>query len=822
MRISLKWLSEYVDLSGLPGWTQAHVPLEGAEELGRRLTAVGLEVEAIERTGANLDGVVAARIVSSEKHPDAEKLSITRIDRGEGELLQVVCGAKNVQVGDLVPLATVGTTLPGGARIEKARLRGVESSGMLCSARELGLAEEASGLLVLPRDVRPGTPIARALGIDDVLLEVNVTPNRPDALSHVGIAREVAALLGRNVKLPAPGLVEAGAPAAGAVKVRIEAPEKCARYAARVIEGVRIGPSPLWLARRLEASGVRSLSNVVDATNYVLLELGHPLHAFDLDKVAGHEIVVRTARPGERLTTLDGKERALEPDDLLIADRDRGSALAGVMGGGDSEISAGTTRVLLESAWFEPATVRRTSRRQGLKSEASYRFERGADPGMVIPAVDRCAALIAALSGGAVRPGVVDVHPRPARAPEVRLRWRRPAEILGMEVPGEEVRRILIGLGFEERARDAEGALFAVPSWRVDVSIEEDLIEEIVRTRGYDAIPETLPPNAVETPAESAEAQALARIRAALEAGGFSEAVNFSFVAARELEPFEPRTVTGGGSGRAPGIALKNPISADLALMRTTLVPSLLRNAAHNRRQRVEDLRLYEIARAYWPNPRPGDDPSSESIQVAGVLLGRRHPVGWAASPDAVDFHDAKAAVAGVLEELGIPDVEWVARGGNWLHPRTSARLVVRNEPGRESLGEVGELHPRVAEAFELPRGVFAFELHLDALLRAARLVPQHRAVPRFPAVLRDLAVVVDEEVTAASAEAVVREEPLVEAVTLFDVYRGAPLPAGKKNLALAIRYRAQDRTLTDAEADAAHGRIVKRLGERVGAELRG
>jgi phenylalanyl-tRNA synthetase beta chain len=547
MRISLKWLSEYVDLSGLPGWTQAHVPLEGAEELARRLTAVGLEVEAIERTGANLDGVVAARIVSSEKHPDAEKLSITRIDRGEGELLQVVCGAKNVQVGDLVPLATVGTTLPGGARIEKASLRGVESSGMLCSARELGLAEEASGLLVLPRDVKPGTPIARALGIDDVLLEVNVTPNRPDALSHVGIAREVAALLGRNVKLPAPGLVEAGAPAAGAVKVRIEAPEKCARYAARVIEGVRIGPSPLWLARRLEASGVRSLSNVVDATNYVLLELGHPLHAFDLDKVAGHEIVVRTARPGERLTTLDGKERALEPDDLLIADRDRGSALAGVMGGGDSEISAGTTRVLLESAWFEPATVRRTSRRQGLKSEASYRFERGADPGMVIPAVDRCAALIAALSGGAVRPGVVDVHPRPARAPEVRLRWRRPAEILGMEVPGAEVRRILIGLGFEERARDAEGAMFAVPSWRVDVSIEEDLIEEIVRTRGYDAIPETLPPNAVETPAESAEAQALARIRAALEAGGFSEAVNFSFVAARELEPFEPRAVTAGG-----------------------------------------------------------------------------------------------------------------------------------------------------------------------------------------------------------------------------------------------------------------------------------
>jgi phenylalanyl-tRNA synthetase beta chain len=808
MRISLKWLSEYVDLPAV-------------EELARRLTAVGFEVEAIERTGQGLEGVVAARILASEKHPNAEKLSVTKVDLGKAEPLQIVCGAKNYQVGDVVPLATVGTTLPGGTRIERAKLRGVESFGMLCSASELALAEDEGGLLILDRGVKPGTPIAEALGLEDVLLEVNVTPNRPDALSHVGIAREVAAALGQRVRMPAPRLAEAGAPASQAAKVRIEAPEKCARYTARVIEGVKIGPSPAWIARRLEACGVRSISNVVDATNYVLLELGHPLHAFDLDKVAGHEIVVRTARPGEKLTTLDGKERALDPEDLLIADRDRGSALAGVMGGGDSEISAGTSRVLLESAWFQPGTVRRTSRRHGLKTEASYRFERGADPGMVVPAVDRCAALIAELAGGTVRPGIVDAHPRQVPAPEVRLRWHRPAEILGMDVARDDARRILAGLGFAERASDDQGASFQVPSWRVDVSLEEDLVEELVRTKGYDAIPETLPANAVATPAEPAEAQAIGRVRAALEGTGFAEAVNFSFVSEKDLAPLQSG---GAPQGEPLGVVLRNPISAELGVMRTSLVPSLLRNAAANRRQRVDDVRLYEIARTYHPRAQGAstdDAPANEVLEVAGVLLGRRSPVGWASPGDPVDFYDAKAAVEAVLEGLGIDGAHFeVSAARGWLHPRTSA--VVRAPEQGVLLGELGELHPRVAAAFDLPRGVIAFRLSLAALVASARLVPRYAGIPRFPAVLRDLAVVVADDVQAEAVLASVREEPLVEDATLFDVYRGAPIPAGRKNLALAIRYRATDRTLTDADADAAHTRIVKRLAQAFRAELRG
>ncbi|MFT3916328.1 MAG: phenylalanine--tRNA ligase subunit beta [Anaeromyxobacteraceae bacterium] len=797
MRISLQWLSEYVELGSLT-----------PEELAKKLTAVGLEVEAIERTGGNLAGVVAARILASEKHPDAEKLSVTKVDAGQGEPLQIVCGAKNYAVGDVVPLATIGTVLPGGTKIEKAKLRGVQSFGMLCSARELGLSQDAAGLLILEKDVVPGTPIAKALGLEDVLLEVNVTPNRPDALSHVGIAREVAAALGTQVKFPAAKAPEAGAPAAEAVKVRIEAPERCARYVARVVEGVKIGPSPRWLARRLEACGIRSISNVVDATNYVLLELGHPLHAFDLDKVAGREIVVRLPRAGEKLTTLDGKERALDAEDLLIADRDRASALAGVMGGADSEISEGTTRVLLESAWFAPGGIRRTSRRHGLKSEASYRFERGADPGMVVRAADRCAALIAELSGGTVRPGMVDAHPRPVPAPEVRLGWARPAAMLGMELPREEARRILAGLGFEAVNEDGEGATFRVPSWRADVSIEADLVEELVRTKGYDAIPEALPAIASTTPAEPAEAQAIARIRAALEAQGLSEAVNFSFVAEKELAPF----------GGPAGVKLVNPISADLSVMRIGLVPSLCRNAALNRSRRVDDVRLYEIARAYLPAVPGADTPASEEQHVAGLLAGRRTPAGWSAGNDAVDFYDAKLAVEGVLEALGVTDATFTAPGHAWLHPRNSAVVAARGTP----LGLVGELHPRVAEAFDLPRGVLAFELDLASLVRVAALVPRYRPIPKFPAVLRDLAVVVAEAVTAESLLAAVREEPLVEGATLFDVYRGPPIPEGKKNLALAIRYRAADRTLTDGDADAAHARIVKRVAAAFGAELRG
>ncbi len=804
MRISLAWLSAYV-------------PLPPVEELARRLTFVGLEVEAVERVGASLDGVVAARILSSTRHPAADKLSVCQVDVG-GDPVQVVCGATNWKVGDVVPLATPGTRMPAGHRIDRASLRGVDSQGMLCSAKELALSEDGAGLLLLPGDAVPGTPVARVLGIEDVVLEVNVTPNRADALSHLGVAREVAAVTGTAVSYPEPGLRQQQPAASASLRVRIEAPDRCPRYAARVIEGVRIGPSPAWLARRLEACGVRSISNVVDATNFVLLERGQPLHAFDLDKVHGAEIVVRMARAGERMTTLDGVERTLSPDDLVIADHDRASALAGVMGGGDSEISDGTTRVLLESAWFEPTGVRRTARRHGLRTEASHRFERGVDPEGVIPALDRCAALIAELSGGTVRRGAVDVHPRRRKPVDVILPWARPAALLGAPVSRREAREALLALGFELRATGAKNGKFRVPSWRLDVTREEDLIEEIVRLRGYDAIPETLPAIASDTPAPPRDALVVERIRQALEAAGFSEAVNFSFVAPGDLAP-----LTRDGSGG--GVPLRNPISADLAVMRSSLVPSLLKGLAYNRRQRVEDLRLYEIASTYERRGPGGTDdaPALEERRVAGVASGRRHPVGWASGGEPLDFHDLKGALEGLVEALALPGVRFAAGGPGWLHPRSACTLSATGEGGAEVvLGVAGEIHPRVAAAFDLPRGVFAFDLSFAALSGAARTVREHADVPRFPAVLRDLAVVVGNEVESSAVLAGVRAEPLVEDVTLFDVYRGAPIPEGKKNLAMAIRYRAPDRTLTDAEADQAHGRIVARLRAELAADLRG
>ena len=804
MRISLSWLAAYV-------------PLPPTEDLARRLTAVGLEVEAVERVGAGLDGVVAARILSSERHPAAEKLAVCQVDAGAGPV-QVVCGATNWKVGDVVPLATPGTRMPAGHRIDRASLRGVDSHGMLCSARELGLSDEASGLLVLPGDAVPGTPLAQVLGIEDVVLEVNVTPNRPDALSHLGIAREVAAATGATVAYPQAGLLQRAPPASASLEVSVEAPDRCFRYAARVVEGVRIGPSPSWLRQRLEACGVRSISNVVDATNFVLLERGQPLHAFDLDKVAGDEIVVRMARVGEKMVTLDGVERTLSPDDLVIADRDRASALAGVMGGGVSEISPETTRVLLESAWFEPTGVRRTARRHGLHTEASHRFERGVDPEGVVAALDRCAAMIAELSGGTVRRGAVDVHPHRRKPVDVVLPWARPGEVLGMPVSRKEARTALLALGFELRSTGAKSGKFRVPSWRLDVSREEDLIEEIVRLRGYDAIPETLPSILSSTPVVPLPAQILERTRQALEGAGYSEAVNFSFVAPGDLTPLAP------GNGPT-GIPLRNPISADLAVMRSSLVPSLLKVLAYNRRQRVEDARLYEIANTYHPRGEDASDdaPAREALRLAGVATGRRHPVGWSAGGDSIDFHDVKGALEAVLETLGVEGARFVPGGAAWLHPRSAATLEwTAPGGGVVALGMMGEIHPRVAAAFDLSRGVLAFDLSVEALIQAARLVTGHAGVARFPAVLRDLAVVVANEVEARSVLDGVRAEPLVEDVTLFDVYKGAPIPEGKKNLAMAIRYRAADRTLTDSEADGAHARIVERLKGELGAELRG
>ena len=822
MRISVRWLAEYVDVPE-------------AEELAERLTLAGLEVERIERPGDALAGIVVAQIKESNPHPNAEKLSVTRVDVGGRSLLQIVCGAKNYKVGDKVPFAAVGARLSSGAEIKQANLRGVESFGMLCSAKELGLSEDASGLMILEASAQAGAPLAQVLGLDDAVLEIDVTPNRPDALSHLGIAREISVLTGSALKRPDVKLAEGSGAASDRVKIRIEDSIRCPRYGARIVEGVSVGPSPLWLANRLSACGVRPINNVVDVTNYVLLELGHPLHAFDLDRLAGPEIVVRTARPGERMTTLDGKERVLDPQDLLICDRDRPQALAGVMGGGESEVSNATGRVLLEAAYFQPSTVRRTAKRHGLHTEASHRFERGMDVNAIPEVLDRAAALIAELARGTVLRGRVDVYPRPIEPTKVVLRYRKVGELLGAEVSSIETHRILRALGFT-RTHEAElpafgtpsvgaeiytfvtapepgKATYVVPTFRVDVEREEDLIEEVARIRGYDSFPNALPRGVAELAPEPRESEAERRVRVALGGAGFDEGVNYAFVSPKELAALEA----------PPGIAIRNPISVEQSVMRTTLYAGLLQNLAHSLRHHAETVRLYELARIYLEGQ--ADDVSKpvafERLRLSGVLWGRRDGRAWTSKDASMDFFDAKGAVECVLSALGIRGAKFVPTEAPSLHPRAAALVL---SAAGDALGTVGELHPRVSKRLGVPASVFAFDLDAEKLFALAELVPSYRQLWRYPPVLRDLAVVVAAELPNEEVRKVIVDvgQPLVDDALIFDVYTGRPIPEGKKNLAYAIRYRAPDRTLTDAEVNEAHQRIIEEVNRRLGGSLRG
>ena len=798
MRIPYRWLREFVDTAAEP------------REAAERLTMAGMETGLVAEGAAELSGLVVAEVLAVAPHPGASALQVCEVSTG-GERYRVVCGAPNVRAGVRAAFAPPGATLSEGRRIAVATIRGTASEGMLCSEAELGTGDDASGILLLGVDAPVGADLVSHLGLDDAILEVEVTPNRPDCLAIVGVARELAALTGGRLRPAESTVREDPAVTTAGWRITIEDPDLCSRYAARLITDVTVGPSPAWLAQRLRAAGLRPINNVVDVTNYVLWEIGHPLHAFDGDLLADRHVVVRRARPGETIATLDGQSRALGEAMLVIADPKRAVAVAGVMGGANSEVRSSTRTVLLESAYFAPGSIRRTAKALGLSTEASYRFERGADIEGLRGALDRAARLIAELGGGRVAAGVLDAYPVPRRPLAVPLRLGRIQQVVGACPPRATVADILRGLGFPatERSGDFE---VVVPAFRRDVAIEDDLVEEIARVWGYDKIPSTLPSGALALTRRPRHLVARDTVRRVLAGSGCQEAVSLSLT-----DPAYLRHV-GLSSDDPRVVRLQNPLAADRSVMRPTLLFGLLEAVATNVHRQTPDVRLFEIGRVF--EGRGAGVLPHEETRVAMVLTGLRAPRAWYEPRARADVFDAKGAVEGLVAALGRGEVAIEPASAEYLEDGRAGTVVVQGT----AVGVLGELHPDVQKAFDLPAPVFVAELSLDAIEGLAERVVQYRPLARYPGVQRDLAVVVSVEVQAAEVvRAIEAIRPAwLRRVTLFDVYEGAQVGPGRKSLAYGLLYQADDRTLTDAEVNRVHSELVEQLRAQLGAEVRG
>lgn len=792
MKFSENWLRELVEIKA------------DRNTLAHALTMAGLEVEELTPLGDDLAGVVVAEIIAAEKHPEADRLQVCKVDAGQGEPLQIVCGAPNARVGIKVPLATVGAKLPNGIAIKAARLRGVESFGMLCSAKELGVDADASGLLELPLDAPVGQSLADYLGLPDASFELKLTPNRPDCLGLVGLAHDVAALFGSAVKVPA----QAPAPVTGQARrgIRLEAGKDVPRYLGRVIEGIDpTARTPLWLAERLRRAGLRSISPVVDVTNYVMLELGQPLHAFDNDTLDG-DLVVRHARPDETLKLLDGNDAKLDAGFVLIADQQKALAVAGVMGGYDSRVTDATRNIFLESAHFAPAAIMGRARKLGLHTDASHRFERGVDPELPRRALERATELLLTITGGQAGPVLVAENSADLPQPTpVTLRRARLRRVLGVDVADAEVVRIFTALGMQVVAA-ADGWQVTAPSSRFDIEREEDLIEEVARIFGYDNIPVATPAGALTLAIEPEARISELALREQLAARGYYEAVNLSFVAADLLASW-------GFNERL--VPLLNPLSSDLAVMRPSLLPGLIEALRHNRARQQDRVRLFEVARVF-----AAGDPPMETPSLAIVACGNARSEQWGEASRPLDFHDLKGDLDALIAWGGEPQRWSVHADGlpGWLHPGRGARVARDGE----TAGYLGALHPQLAKQLDLGPDVHVLELALAPVLQ--RRLPQATAVARFPAVRRDIAMDVPETASWSQIEQVVRStlgERLKE-LRLFDRYSGKGVEAGRKSLAMGLILQDASRTLTDDDADRCVREAIAALEQTCKAKLRG
>jgi len=814
MKISYNWLKEY--LKTLPP----------SERLAEKLTMAGLEVEGIEALGKGIKGVVVAQILSIEKHPNADRLAYCKVKTDKG-IHSIVCGAKNMKAGDKVALALPGAILPNGIKIEKTKIRGVESEGMMCSEVELGLTplgtdlksvpikggQGGVGIMILPQHLPIGKDFTRAMGLDDYILNINVTPNRPDCLSILGIAREVGAITKVRLKEDKIKLIENGRSIKTLAAVSIDEPSLCRRYTARVIENIKVGPSPDWLKQRLESLGFRPINNIVDVTNYVMLEYGHPLHAFDYDLVVGKQIIVRRANENEKMHTLDGVERALTKDMLVIADAEKSIALAGIMGGRGSEITDATQHILLESAYFEPSSVRRTAKALGLSTESSYRFERGADIEGVARALDRAAQMIHDISGGEVAKGIIDKYPRPYKPTPIKVRLLRINKILGIGLTRKEAEDCLTRLGISFKATKVANKQDIVwnvipPSFRVDIQKEIDIIEEIARIHGYEKIPTALPTAHLSATRIAGIDLIKEKIRDILTNSGFLEAINYSFISPKFFE------IT--ASDMRSGLKLLNPLTEEQSVMRQSLIPSLLQTLQYNVNHNNNDIKIFEVGRVFVSSGKENE----ERELISGLMSGLRYGEVWNASRESIDFYDVKGEVEKVLTGVGIEGYRFNANTDiTFLHPGKASLI----EADGKRVGIAGEIHPDILQRLDIKQSACVFEMDISAIMSMGSQ-KRYSPIVRYPMIVRDAAMIVNKEIQLQELYDAIKGLciKLLEEVTVFDVYYGANIPEDKVSIAFHFMYRSPEKTLTDEEVNKAHSIILENLKGKFGIEIRG
>ncbi len=804
MIVSLSWLKDYVSIQ------------MDVASLANALTMVGLEVEAVWNRFAYLNRVVVARIDEISPHPNADQLTICKVNTGDRNL-DIVCGAPNVQTGMLAPLAFPGTVFPNGKTLENIVIRGIKSEGMLCSENELGLGTQTSGLMELPDSFQPGTRLAEALSLSDHVMEIGLTPNRPDCLSILGIAREIAAIQNTPLRYPDFLIEDQSNDIVQVTSVTIKDPDHCPRYSARLVENVTVGPSPFWLQDRLLSVGLRPINSIVDITNFVMMETGQPLHAFDFDRLAQNRIVVRTAKDKEFFTTLDGKMRELNPDTLMICDGEKPVAIGGVMGGENSEIQNETNRVLIESACFDPVSIRKTSKFLGLSTDASHRFERGVDPDGTVNALNRTASLMVQISGGHLVPGLIDERPVPFETKCIELDGDYANRILGLSLELPHMQRLLKSVGFSVRSVNNQKLAVIPPSFRVDVSRPQDLMEEIARLYGYDKIPTTFPLIPAQRRTPSIQWDFRGHIKDLMRSLGFNEVINYSFMDEKACDLLG----LSSDDKRRNGLPILNPLNEDMAVMRTSLIAGLLRAMHLNLSQQMKTLKFFEVGNTFIS--QGNDRLPVENEYLAALWTGSRHDHSVHIKDTECDFYDIKGAAEALLRSLEIQQVIFTKMpeaSCRYTRVGHSARIIAEGK----DIGLLGEIHPDTLSAFDLKQKAFVFELDLSIMASLTPETKQFKAIPKFPATYRDVTIIIDKDVESGEVVEMARnaDKALIESVLLYDLYEGDPIPEGRKSITLRILYRSSEKTLEDADVTPVTEKVAKILLDKLNASLPG